>query len=240
MIAESLSSIDRRLAEIIEQALLDLRETMRWLDVTYSYSGRERNNETTIDETTTEDMNLATKTMRKLTKITNVFTSVIISFAIDQKNAIVINDFEKKIVSDLSFYESKLVNMKRSRISCESKISRRSLASWSRCFVVLALVSWSWEKNDRSSETNSSTRKRFSSTRENNSRTRRASSVWEKTTCFRCASLFLISLKTIASSVIITRKRRNAIFATIRKQFIFMFFKTDQICNRYRRTRVRL
>jgi hypothetical protein len=31
------------LAETIEQALLDLRETMRWLGVTYSYSGRERN-----------------------------------------------------------------------------------------------------------------------------------------------------------------------------------------------------
>jgi hypothetical protein len=31
------------LAEIIEQALLDLRETMRWLNVTYSYSKRERN-----------------------------------------------------------------------------------------------------------------------------------------------------------------------------------------------------
>ncbi len=31
------------LAEIIEQALLDLREAMRWLGVTYSYSGRERN-----------------------------------------------------------------------------------------------------------------------------------------------------------------------------------------------------
>jgi hypothetical protein len=31
------------LAEIIEQALLDLRETMRWLDVTYSYSKRRRN-----------------------------------------------------------------------------------------------------------------------------------------------------------------------------------------------------
>ncbi len=31
------------LAETIEQALLDLREAMRWLDVTYSYSRRERN-----------------------------------------------------------------------------------------------------------------------------------------------------------------------------------------------------
>ncbi len=31
------------LAEIIEQALLDLREAMRWLNVTYSYSRRERN-----------------------------------------------------------------------------------------------------------------------------------------------------------------------------------------------------
>jgi hypothetical protein len=31
------------LAEIIEQALFDLRETMRWLDVTYSYSKRKRN-----------------------------------------------------------------------------------------------------------------------------------------------------------------------------------------------------
>jgi hypothetical protein len=31
------------LAEIIEQALLDLKEAVRWLDVTYSYSGRERN-----------------------------------------------------------------------------------------------------------------------------------------------------------------------------------------------------
>jgi hypothetical protein len=31
------------LAEIIEQALLDLRETMRWLDMAYSYSGRGRN-----------------------------------------------------------------------------------------------------------------------------------------------------------------------------------------------------
>ncbi len=31
------------LAETIEQALLDLRETMRWLDVTYSYSRRKRN-----------------------------------------------------------------------------------------------------------------------------------------------------------------------------------------------------
>jgi hypothetical protein len=31
------------LAEIIEQALLDLKETMRWLDVTYSYSRRRRN-----------------------------------------------------------------------------------------------------------------------------------------------------------------------------------------------------
>jgi hypothetical protein len=31
------------LTEIIEQALLDLRETMRWLDVTYSYSKRRRN-----------------------------------------------------------------------------------------------------------------------------------------------------------------------------------------------------
>jgi hypothetical protein len=29
MIAESMSSIDRRLAEIIEQALLDLKEAMR-------------------------------------------------------------------------------------------------------------------------------------------------------------------------------------------------------------------
>jgi hypothetical protein len=32
------------LAEAIEQALLDLRGTMRWLDVAYSYSGRGRNN----------------------------------------------------------------------------------------------------------------------------------------------------------------------------------------------------
>jgi hypothetical protein len=31
------------LAETIEQALLDLKETMRWLDVTYPYSGRGRN-----------------------------------------------------------------------------------------------------------------------------------------------------------------------------------------------------
>ncbi len=31
------------LAEIIEQALLDLRKAMRWLDVTYSYSKRKRN-----------------------------------------------------------------------------------------------------------------------------------------------------------------------------------------------------
>jgi hypothetical protein len=31
------------LAETIEQALLDLRETVRWLDVTYPYSGRGRN-----------------------------------------------------------------------------------------------------------------------------------------------------------------------------------------------------
>jgi hypothetical protein len=31
------------LAETIEQALLDLRKTMRWLDVTYSYSKRRRN-----------------------------------------------------------------------------------------------------------------------------------------------------------------------------------------------------
>jgi hypothetical protein len=38
-----MSSIDRRLAEIIEQTLLDLRETMRWLNVTYSYSRRKRN-----------------------------------------------------------------------------------------------------------------------------------------------------------------------------------------------------
>jgi hypothetical protein len=38
-----MNSIDRRLAEIIEQALLDLRETMRWLNVTYSYLRRKRN-----------------------------------------------------------------------------------------------------------------------------------------------------------------------------------------------------
>ncbi len=38
-----MSSINRKLAEIIEQALLDLRETMRWLDVTYLYLRRERN-----------------------------------------------------------------------------------------------------------------------------------------------------------------------------------------------------
>jgi hypothetical protein len=31
------------LAETIEKALLDLRETVRWLDVAYSYSGRGRN-----------------------------------------------------------------------------------------------------------------------------------------------------------------------------------------------------
>ncbi len=31
------------LAEIIEQALLDLKEAMRWLNVTYSYSKREHN-----------------------------------------------------------------------------------------------------------------------------------------------------------------------------------------------------
>jgi hypothetical protein len=36
--------IDRRLTKTIEQSLLDLRETMRWLDVTFSYSGRGRNN----------------------------------------------------------------------------------------------------------------------------------------------------------------------------------------------------
>jgi hypothetical protein len=34
------------LAEIIEQALLDLREAIRWLDVAYSYSRRGRNNTT--------------------------------------------------------------------------------------------------------------------------------------------------------------------------------------------------
>jgi hypothetical protein len=38
-----MSSIDRRLAKTIEQALLDLRETMRWLNVTYSCSKRRRN-----------------------------------------------------------------------------------------------------------------------------------------------------------------------------------------------------
>jgi hypothetical protein len=38
-----MNSIDRRLAEIIEQALLDLRKTMRWLNVTYSYSKQRRN-----------------------------------------------------------------------------------------------------------------------------------------------------------------------------------------------------
>jgi hypothetical protein len=37
------------LAEIIEQALLDLRETMRWLDVAYSYSGRGRNRKFSVD-----------------------------------------------------------------------------------------------------------------------------------------------------------------------------------------------
>jgi hypothetical protein len=31
------------LAEIIEQALLDLREAVRWLGVAYPYSGRGRN-----------------------------------------------------------------------------------------------------------------------------------------------------------------------------------------------------
>jgi hypothetical protein len=38
-----MSSIDRRLTEVIEQALLDLKEAMRWLNVTYSCSKRERN-----------------------------------------------------------------------------------------------------------------------------------------------------------------------------------------------------
>jgi hypothetical protein len=51
--------------------------------------------------------------------------------------------------------------------------------------------------------------------------------------------LFSISLKAAASNVIITRRKRNAIFATIRKQFVFMFLETDQICNRHRRIRVR-
>ncbi len=149
------------------------------------------------------------------------------------------NDFEKKVVSDLNSCESKLANMKRSRISCESKISRWSFASWSFCFVFLAFVSWSWEKNDRSSETNSSTRKRFSSMRENNSRIRRVSSARKKTTCFRCASLFSIFLRTIASNVTITRRERDTIFATIRKQFVFMFFEIDRICSRRRRRQVR-
>jgi hypothetical protein len=43
------------LAETIEQALLDLREAMRWLDVAYSYSGRGRNNEIERFETKQHD-----------------------------------------------------------------------------------------------------------------------------------------------------------------------------------------
>lgn len=67
-------------------------------------------------------MNLATEAEKKLTKIIDVFTGVIIPPAVGQEDAILVDDSEEEVVSDLSSCELKHANTERSRTPSEPRI----------------------------------------------------------------------------------------------------------------------
>ncbi len=67
-------------------------------------------------------MNLATEAERKLTKIIDVFTGVIIPPAVGQEDAILVDDSQEEVVSDLSSCELKHANTERSRTPSEPRI----------------------------------------------------------------------------------------------------------------------
>jgi hypothetical protein len=171
----------------------------------------------------------------KLTKIINVFTSVMIFVAIVQQNVIIMNDFEKKVVNELSSCESQYADTKKNRKSRERRIRWRLFESRSRFSIFFAFVSWRLKTIAASTEIDSSMKRRRWDLREIDSRNSTACRAKRMRRFFEDASWCRNFWKSSASIVITTSKKENVIWEMIRKKFVFVFCDFNQICNRRRR-----
>ncbi len=193
-------------------------------------------NETTatnVDETTTttnanvttnETATNATKNKKswillrkrwKLTKIINVFTNIMIFVAIVQQNVIMMNDFEKKIVNELSFCKSQYIDTKKNRTSRERRIRWRLFESRSRFSIFFAFVSWRSKTIAASIEIDSSTKKQRWSLREINSRNSTACHAKRTRRLFEDASWCRNFWKIFASIVTTILKKKDVIWKMI-------------------------
>jgi hypothetical protein len=184
----------------------------------------------TTNETTSETTTNATKNKKswillrkrwKLTKIKNVFTNVIIFVAIVQQNVIMMNDFEKKIVNELNFYESQYVDTKKNRTSRERKIRWRLFESRSRFSIFFAFVLWRSRTIAASIEIDSSTKKQRWSLREVDSRNSTACHAKRTRRFFENESWCRDFWKIFTSIVITILKSENVIWKMIRKELVF-------------------
>ncbi len=184
----------------------------------------------TTNETTSETATNATKDKKswillrkrwKLTKIINVFTNVMIFVAIVQQNVIMMNDFEKKVVNEWSFYESQYVDTKKNRTSRERRIRWRLFESRSRFSIFFAFVSWRSRTIAASIKIDSSTKRQRWDLREVDSRNSIACRAKRTRRFFENSSWCRDFWKIFASIVITTLKKRNVIWKMIRKKFVF-------------------
>jgi hypothetical protein len=158
-----------------------------------------------------------------------------ILIAIVQQNVIMMNDFEKKIVNELSSCESQYVDTKRNRKSRERKIRWRLFESRSRFSIFFAFVSWRSKTIAASTEVDSSMKRRRWDLREVDSRNSTACRAKSARKFFEDASWCRDFWKNSASSVITTSKRKDVVWEMIRKKFVFVFCDFNQICSRRRR-----
>jgi hypothetical protein len=131
------------------------------------------------------------------------------------------NDFEKKIVKELNFYESQYINTKKSRTSRERKIRWWLFESRSRFSIFFAFVSWRSKTIAASIKIDSSMKRQRWDLREIDSRNSIACRAKRTRRFFENASWCRNSWKIFALIIITILKKKNVIWEMIRKKFVF-------------------